>query len=282
MKVTDEQIELYVQEDHAASDYLVKHLISPKSEITGSFIAKATGVVSGVTLAMSILKKIAPSIRYNIVKEDGKHVNRGDVIVTIRGKAGDVIKSYRIAQNFMERLSGISSSINKYVLELSGYTTKVVLKRSTTPGYRELENEAVQNGGGEMFSRYIDDKRIITCEHIAAVGSITDAATMYEAKNRANVPYWIEVEDEDEFYEASLTGCLGIILCNFSNAMIEEALEMNQKGKILALDNKNITVPNIRSFAKYGFAYIFVPATTTAYKALDIDFKTLEKRRKLK
>ena len=231
MKVTDEQIELYVQEDHAASDYLVKHLISPKSEITGSFIAKATGVVSGVTLAMSILKKIAPSIRYNIVKEDGKHVNRGDVIVTIRGKAGDVIKSYRIAQNFMERLSGISSSINKYVLELSGYTTKVVLKRSTTPGYRELENEAVQNGGGEMFSRYIDDKRI---------------------------------------------------LCNFSNAMIEEALEMNQKGKILALDNKNITVPNIRSFAKYGFAYIFVPATTTAYKALDIDFKTLEKRRKLK
>ena len=282
MKITDEQIEQYIQEDHAGIDYLSKHLINAKSELTGSFIAKATGVVSGAALAMGILKKIAPSIRYNIVKEDGKHVNRGDVIATIRGKASDVIRSYRIAQNFLERLSGIASCVNKYVVELSGLNTKVVIRRSTTPGYRDLENDAVIDGGGEMFSRYIDDKRIITCEHIAGIGSITDAAQMYENKNRAGVPYWIEVEDEDEFYEASLTNCVGIIMCNFNDTMIQECLEMNDKNKELALDNRNITLPNIRAFAKYGFSYIFVPATTTAYKALDIDFKTLEKRRKLK
>jgi nicotinate-nucleotide pyrophosphorylase len=52
MRITLDVLEEFLKEDHAQSDSLAKLLYNSKQEITVSFIAKATGVVSGVETAM--------------------------------------------------------------------------------------------------------------------------------------------------------------------------------------------------------------------------------------
>lgn len=282
MRITLDVLEEFLKEDHAQSDSLAKLLYNSKQEITVSFIAKATGVVSGVETAMSMMKNSAPTIRYNIVKESQKHVNRGDVIASVKGKVVDILRTYRVALNIIERMSGIASSANKYVLELRNTDSIVVSRRSLTPSIRELEVKAINDGGASLFGDNLNDIMILSKEHLALYDSITNACEIIDSKNKLNNPYWIEVEDLDEFYEASLSSCYGIIMINFNHDMIDEALELNINGKILALDNKNITVANIRSYALKNIKYIFVPCTTLGYKALDVEFKALQRLKKVK
>lgn len=282
MKITLDILEDFLNEDHAQNDSLAKVLYNNKQEITVSFIAKATGVVSGVETAMNMMKHSAPTIRYNIVKESGKHVNRGDVIASIKGKMVDVLRTYRVALNIIERMSGIASSANKYVLEIRGTDSYVVSRRSLSPAIRELEANAIVDGGASLFGNHLNDIMILSKEHLALFDNITDACAIIDSKNKNNNPYWIEVCDLDEFYEASLSTCYGIIMINFTIDMVEEALELNKTKKVLAIDNKNITPANIRSYANKNIKYIFVPCTTLGYKALDVEFKALQRLKKIK
>ncbi len=257
-------------EDGVDNDITTLNLVSKDKMLTGSFIVKATGVVSGIDVAKEVFKQINPRIKMEILKANGTFVNRGDVIATIEGPMRDILRGERVALNFLQRMSGIAATTAKFVQELAGTNCKILDTRKTAPLLRVFERQAVRDGGGENHRFNLSDRVLIKDNHIAASGSIQDAVSILrKAVGRGMI---IEVETLDEFMEALNTSADVIMLDNMSNEVMKKCVELNEGKKKLEASG-NMELKKVRSVALLGVDYISVGSLTHSYKALDISLK---------
>lgn len=259
-------------EDGVDNDITTLNLVSKDKMLTGSFIVKATGVVSGIDVAKEVFKQINPRIKMEILKANGTFVNRGDVIATIEGPMRDILRGERVALNFLQRMSGIAATTAKFVQELAGTNCKILDTRKTAPLLRVFERQAVRDGGGENHRFNLSDRVLIKDNHIAASGSIQDAVNILRKAVGRGMIIEVEVETLDEFMEALNTSADVIMLDNMSNEVIRKCVELNEGKKKLEASG-NIELKKVRSVALLGVDYISVGSLTHSYKALDISLK---------
>lgn len=259
-------------EDGVDNDITTLNLVSKDKMLTGSFIVKATGVVSGIDVAKEVFKQINPRIKMEILKANGTFVNRGDVIATIEGPMRDILRGERVALNFLQRMSGIAATTAKFVQELSGTNCKILDTRKTAPLLRVFERQAVRDGGGENHRFNLSDRVLIKDNHIAASGSIQDAVSILRKAVGRGMIIEVEVETLDEFMEALNTSADVIMLDNMSNEVMKKCVELNEGKKKLEASG-NMELKKVRSVALLGVDYISVGSLTHSYKALDISLK---------
>lgn len=259
-------------EDGVDNDITTLNLVSKDKMLTGSFIVKATGVVSGIDVAKEVFKQINPRIKMEILKANGTFVNRGDVIATIEGPMRDILRGERVALNFLQRMSGIAATTAKFVQELAGTNCKILDTRKTAPLLRVFERQAVRDGGGENHRFNLSDRVLIKDNHIAASGSIQDAVSILRKAVGRGMIIEVEVETLDEFMEALITSADVIMLDNMSNEVMKKCVELNEGKKKLEASG-NMELKKVRSVALLGVDYISVGSLTHSYKALDISLK---------
>jgi nicotinate-nucleotide pyrophosphorylase (carboxylating) len=259
-------------EDGVDNDITTLNLVSKDKMLTGSFIVKATGVVSGIDVAKEVFKQINPRIKMEILKANGTFVNRGDVIATIEGPMRDILRGERVALNFLQRMSGIAATTAKFVQELAGTNCKILDTRKTAPLLRVFERQAVRDGGGENHRFNLSDRVLIKDNHIAASGSIQDAVSILRKAVGRGMIIEVEVETLDEFMEALNTSTDVIMLDNMSNEVMKKCVELNEGKKKLEASG-NMELKKVRSVALLGVDYISVGSLTHSYKALDISLK---------
>lgn len=259
-------------EDGVDNDITTLNLVSKDKMLTGSFIVKATGVVSGIDVAKEVFKQINPRIKMEILKANGTFVNRGDVIATIEGPMRDILRGERVALNFLQRMSGIAATSAKFVQELAGTNCKILDTRKTAPLLRVFERQAVRDGGGENHRFNLSDRVLIKDNHIAASGSIQDAVSILRKSVGRGMIIEVEVETLDEFMEALNTSADVIMLDNMSNEVMKKCVELNEGKKKLEASG-NMELKKVRSVALLGVDYISVGSLTHSYKALDISLK---------
>ena len=259
-------------EDGVDNDITTLNLVSKDKMLTGSFIVKATGVVSGIDVAKEVFKQINPRIKMEILKANGTFVHRGDVIATIEGPMRDILRGERVALNFLQRMSGIAATTAKFVQELAGTNCKILDTRKTAPLLRVFERQAVRDGGGENHRFNLSDRVLIKDNHIAASGSIQDAVSILRKAVGRGMIIEVEVETLDEFIEALNTSADVIMLDNMSNEVMKKCVELNEGKKKLEASG-NMELKKVRSVALLGVDYISVGSLTHSYKALDISLK---------
>lgn len=259
-------------EDGVDNDITTLNLVSKDKMLTGSFIVKATGVVSGIDVAKEVFKQINPRIKMEILKANGTFVNRGDVIATIEGPMRDILRGERVALNFLQRMSGIAATTAKFVQELAGTNCKILDTRKTAPLLRVFERQAVRDGGGENHRFNLSDRVLIKDNHIAGSGSIQDAVSILRKAVGRGMIIEVEVETLDEFMEALNTSADVIMLDNMSNEVMKKCVELNEGKKKLEASG-NMELKKVRSVALLGVDYISVGSLTHSYKALDISLK---------
>lgn len=259
-------------EDGVDNDITTLNLVSKDKMLTGSFIVKATGVVSGIDVAKEVFKQINPRIKMEILKANGTFVNRGDVIATIEGPMRDILRGERVALNFLQRMSGIAATTAKFVQELAVTNCKILDTRKTAPLLRVFERQAVRDGGGENHRFNLSDRVLIKDNHIAASGSIQDAVSILRKAVGRGMIIEVEVETLDEFMEALNTSADVIMLDNMSNEVMKKCVELNEGKKKLEASG-NMELKKVRSVALLGVDYISVGSLTHSYKALDISLK---------
>lgn len=276
-----ELIKEALNEDGFDQDITTLNLVNKDIMLSGSFIAKATGVVSGIDVAKEVFRIINPKIKVNVLRENGSFVNRGDVIASIEGPMRDILRGERVALNFMQRMSGIAASTAKFVQELSGTNCKILDTRKTTPLLRILERQAVRDGGGTNHRYNLSDQVLIKDNHIAAVGSISEAVKIAKKSVGRNIKIEVEVETKEEFLEALDTAADIIMLDNMTNEQMAELVEINNHKKLLEASG-NMELKRVRSVAMTGVDFISVGALTHSYKSLDISLKFYKDLRKNK
>lgn len=268
-------IELALAEDLGAEGDATSRAVIP-IELQGSarFVARSTGVVSGLPAAELVLTAIDKSVKFKSeAPEGGMLAAPGAVLATVTGTMHSLLAAERIALNFLQRLSGIATLTRRYVDAVAGLRCQVLDTRKTTPGWRLLEKYAVRCGGGHNHRLGLHDGVLIKDNHLAALGghSIKRAVELARASCGA-LPVEIEVDTLAQLDEA--LGCAAdiILLDNMSRDDMREAVRRrNQVAPSVLLEaSGGVTLDTVRAIAETGVDRISVGALTHSAAALDI------------
>jgi len=260
-----------LEEDIGSGDVTSESTIPKQCVLTGDLIAKADGVIAGLSVAQETFKMLDRSVEFKSHVKDGSRVTRGKRIATVRGKGRALLSAERTALNFLQRMSGIATSTRAFVDAVSGTNAKILDTRKTAPGLRVLDKLAVQLGGGTNHRFGLYDMVLIKDNHIAAAGGITQAVAQVWKRTGNTIPIEVEVKNLEELREAISLKVDRILLDNMDVATIRKAVEFTA-GRIPLEASGNVTLENIVDIARTGVDMISIGAITHSIKALDISF----------
>ena len=226
------------------------------------------GVLAGVCVAAMVFEKVGLSA-ITFSKSCGDRVSAGEAILTVKGNTRDILRSERIALNFISHLSGIATLTSKWVEVIAGSGAIIRDTRKTTPGLRKLEKFAVRMGGGENHRMNLSDGAIIKDNHIVAAGSITSAINRVR-KEFPGMAIEVEVDALDQLREALACGVEVILLDNMSLEMTKEAVAIAKGSKSKLESSGGLALENARAYAETGVNYLAVGALTHSAPILDI------------
>jgi nicotinate-nucleotide pyrophosphorylase (carboxylating) len=265
-----------LQEDQGTGDHTSLAIISPDLQGKMALYVKDNGIIAGVEFARQIFHYVNPSIGFQLLIQDGKEVQKGDIVFVVQGPLRDLLLCERLVLNFMQRMSGIATQTHKMVEMIKDTGVKLLDTRKTTPLIRIIEKWAVRIGGGHNHRFGLDDMILIKDNHIDAVGGIKPALLKvkeYLEKNGLNIPVEIEVRNEKDIEEVLETGVAQrILLDNFSPEKLRQAVKLiNHRFETEA--SGGITPQNIREYATTGVDYISSGFITHHFSSLDLSLK---------
>ena len=267
----DDLIKRAITEDINYIDVTSDYLLDDDSVSTANFIAKDTGVIAGIEIAMRVFTLLDDTISYTIYKPDGSAVQKGDIIATMTGSTKSLLKGERTALNLVQHMSGIATATNRCVQLVAGTKATIACTRKTLPGLRPLQKYAVVVGGRNH--RYnLSDAAMLKDNHIDAYGGITAAVNALRAKTGHMVQIEVETRSLAEVQEALDAGVNVIMLDNMDYATMRQAVELTA-GRAKLEASGNITLENIAEVAKTGVDIISLGALTHSVKCFDISMR---------
>jgi nicotinate-nucleotide pyrophosphorylase (carboxylating) len=269
-------IDKALAEDIGDGDHTSLSTIPLNTTGKAKLLVKEQGILSGMKVARRVFEKTDPRILMVEMLKDGDSVNPGDIAFTVEGPSVSILMAERLVLNFMQRMSGIATSTSRYVKQLSGLKTKVLDTRKTTPLLRELEKQAVVDGGGHNHRFGLYDMILIKDNHVDFAGGTVkaiEAANEYLLRKNLNLRIEIEVRNFDELDQVIRNGKVHrIMLDNFVPADLRKAIEIID-GRFETEASGGITLETIRSYAETGVDFISVGALTHHIKSLDLSLK---------
>ncbi|SFM05272.1 nicotinate-nucleotide pyrophosphorylase [carboxylating] [Gracilibacillus orientalis] len=266
------QLSHFFQEDIGSGDITSDCIFDqPYTEGTGEFMAKVDGVFAGEVILGEAYPLFAGKIKLELFKTDGQQVKTGDVIAQVTGPYPLLLTTERVILNLLQRLSGIASITSQAVHNLANDQIEITDTRKTTPGLRMLEKYAVRCGGGVNHRFGLDDAVMLKDNHIAAVGSITEAVKKVRASTGHMIKVEVEIESKQQLQEAIAAGVDVIMFDNMSPEEIRELINL-VPNHIMTEASGNITVDNIHLYKDTKVNMISLGFITHSAQALDISF----------
>ena len=270
-------VDLAISEDLMGGTDVTSLATIPETQISElDLVTRSPGVIAGINIAALVFLSVADKkIEIELCVEDGRKVQANSCLLTAKGSTNELLTAERTALNFLGHLSGIATTTNKWVSEISGTNAKVRDTRKTTPGLRLLEKYAVKAGGGTNHRMSLNDQALIKDNHIVASGSIKSAVEKVKDKF-PELEFEIEVDNLEQLNEALTADAKLILLDNFSIEDLKKAVVVvNKKAKLEA--SGGITLENARKIAETGVDFLAVGALTHSAPVLDIggDLRTV-------
>ncbi len=236
------------------------------------FLAKDDFILCGTNVAQLVFQLYDNEIKVYFDCKDGERVKKGQRVGSVSGKLRSILTCERVALNFLQRMSGISTFTAKIIDKVGKSEIMVLDTRKTTPLLRMLEKYAVKIGGGRNHRIDLSDGILIKDNHIKACGSLSKAIKLAKKIKRPLIRIGVEVKNLDELREALEMGAEHILLDNMTPEMVKKAIEINN-GKATLEISGGISLENISQYALDGIDYISLGSLTHSAKAVDISLE---------
>jgi nicotinate-nucleotide pyrophosphorylase (carboxylating) len=260
-----------LEEDIGSGDITTLSTVPKKSVLEGMFIAKESGVIAGLEVVRETFQYLDKQVSFAQKVTDGQQVSKGTILATAHGKGRVLLTAERTVLNFLQRMSGISTTTRAYVDAVKGTDTVILDTRKTSPGNRFLDKQAVLLGGGANHRFGLFDMVLIKENHIAAAGGITQAVTQVWATDTMKRLIEVEVKNLKELREALSLKVDRILLDNMDIKTLREAVRFTA-GRVPLEASGNVTLKNVAAVATTGVDMISVGALTHSVRAMDISF----------
>ncbi len=275
MDMIEQIIALALFEDSGLGDITSESILPGPRQGRGVIAAKQACVLAGTDVAQRTFRRLDPNVTLRFFFRDGDAVSRGDEVLSVEGDLRCLLKAERVALNFLQRLSGIATLTREYVTALKGSSARLTDTRKTTPGWRQLEKEAVRAGGGHNHRFSLYDGILIKDNHIAVAGSIS--AAVQAVKNRTSHLMKIEVEVStmDQVDQALAAGADVIMLDNMSMEEMAAAV-VRIRGQALVEASGNVSITSLKDIADTGVDVISCGALTHQARSVDLSMRIFE------
>ncbi|KXJ59121.1 MAG: nicotinate-nucleotide pyrophosphorylase [Alteromonas sp. Nap_26] len=255
---------------NAAND-ITANLIDSNVNAKATILTREPCVICGVAWVDQAFALIDDTISLTWHVADGDTVEADTVLVDIEGSARGILTAERTALNFLQTLSGTATITAFYANILAGSQTKILDTRKTLPGLRYAQKYAVRCGGGKNHRVGLFDAFLIKENHIFSCGGIENAITNAR-KMMPTKPVEVEVENLEELTIALSAGADIVMLDNFTNEQIQQAVALN-KGQCKLEVSGNITDERLASLSNLGVDYISSGALTKHVQAIDLSLR---------
>jgi len=275
-QLVSSQVQAALEEDIGSGD-LTASLVPEKQRVNATITARETAIICGTDWVNACFRLIDASVQLEWLIHEGDRVQPGQLLCRISGPARALLSAERCALNFLQTLSATATETRKYVDAIAGTGAQILDTRKTIPHLRLAQKYAVTVGGGHNQRLALYDGILIKENHIAAAGSISNVMQQAFALNTGK-SIQIEVENLEQLKLALEAGATSILLDNFSNDLLREAVNINnQAGKKAILEaSGGITLDSVRAVALTGVDRISVGSLTKNIQALDLSMRVDE------
>jgi len=266
------QVALALQEDIATGD-INAQLIPDTQRDTATIICREPMVVAGKAWVDEVFRQLDPNMQLDWAVKDGDAVAANQILVTLIGNTRALLTGERTALNFLQTLSSTATVVANHVAVIADLPTKLLDTRKTLPMLRHAQKYAMLCGGGNNHRIGLYDAFLIKENHIMACGGIAQAVS--QARQIANKPVEVEVENFDELHQAIAANADIVMLDNFTIEDTQKAVELVASlGKPCQLEaSGDISLTNLRQVAETGVDFISMGALTKHIKAIDLSMR---------
>ncbi|MCA9454734.1 MAG: carboxylating nicotinate-nucleotide diphosphorylase [Nitrospiraceae bacterium] len=272
-----------LEEDLAYGDLTSTLLIPPNLLARANIIAKGHMIVAGVAIAREVFQTVDSTIELTTHAGDGTIVRPSTTILSMKGKAQSLLQGERIALNFLQRLSGISTLTHQFCEAVRDYPVNLVDTRKTTPGLRALEKWAVRLGGGKNHRFSLHDGILIKDNHLMVMASqrlnITQTCLLARQHAPHGLRICVEVETMAQVRQALKGKADVLLLDNMTPDHVRQAIDIIKKQALVEVSG-GMTLENVRDMAAAGPDFISIGALTHSAPSMDLSMEIVPLRTK--
>jgi len=261
-------------EDLGAAD-LTAELIGAGTRGRARVIAREAATLCGRAWFDETFRQLDVRVKILWHAADAALIEAGQVVCELEGPARSLVTGERTALNFLQTLSGTATAARAFVEIVAGTGARILDTRKTVPGLRLAQKYAVRCGGGENHRIGLFDAVLIKENHIAAVGSVTEAVRTARRQS-PQVMIEVEVESLAQFREALGTDADRIMLDDFSLDDMRSAVRLRDAhdGKRQELEaSGSVNATTLRAVAATGVDFISMGALTKHVRAIDFSMR---------
>ena len=218
----------FLNEDAPAGD-ATSDIIIPDIRCTAVIRAEQDGIIAGIEEACALFSHFGVAI--SCCKNDGDVVKNGEAVLSLSGRAKQILLVERTALNILGRMSGIATRTGKLaaMVRTKNPSCQVAGTRKTCPGFRRFDKKAVRIGGGDPHRMNLSDGILIKDNHLALVP--LEEAIRAARNHSAYKKIEVEVESAADAVKAAAAGADIIMLDNMAPARVRDTLAiLEEKG----------------------------------------------------
>jgi len=262
-------------EDVGVCDWTAQ-LVPAGRRVKAHVRVREDAVLCGRDWFEAVFAALDPSSRIEWLYAEGARMVADTLVCQIEADGRLLLTAERPALNFLQLLSATATLTRAHVDAIAGASSNprgcVVLDtRKTLPGLRLAQKYAVRVGGGANQRLALYHGILIKENHIAAAGGVSEALRAAQALN-AGVDIQIEVESLTELQEALAAGAVSVLLDNFSEAEMIEAVRLNA-GRALLEVSGGVALDQLRWIAATGVDRISIGRLTKDIRAVDFSMR---------
>ena len=237
---------------------------------------REAAVLCGREWFAGVFAALDPQARIEWLYDEGAAMTADTLVCRIEADGRALLTAERPALNFLQLLSATATQTRRHADAIAGASPNprgcaVLDTRKTIPGLRLAQKYAVRTGGGANQRLALYDGILIKENHIAAAGGVAAALRAAQALD-AGVDIQVEVESIAELQEALGAGATSVLLDNFDEAMMKEAVGITD-GRALLEVSGGVELEQLRWIAATGVDRISIGRLTKDVRAIDYSMR---------
>ena len=256
-------------EDLLPQGDITTRLIKNNGKLRAKIISNQKGMIGGLNFAKEAFKYSDKKINFKSKIKEGRKINKGKVVAIVTGNAKGILKSERVALNFLSLISGVATITNKFVSKVKGKSCKICCTRKTSPNLRLIQKYGVKLGGGLNHRFNLSDEILIKDNHIAVEGDIRKLVKK-AIKNKRGKKITVEVDNLDQLRKIIGLKFHRVLFDNMSSKNLRKGIKISNKLYETEASG-GITLKNVRKIASTGVKRISVGQIT--HSAPAVNFK---------
>ena len=248
-----------------SGDITTKNIKNKK--VTAKIIAGQSCIIGGLSFAKEAFRVSDKKISFRAKTKEGKKISKGKIIAIIKGKASGILRSERVALNFLGLISGVATKTNRFVKKVRN-KCKICCTRKTIPNFRAIQKYAVKLGGGINHRFNLSDEFLIKDNHIASFQKIEEIIKK-AIKSKKGKKITVEVDSLNQLKKINGLKFDRILFDNMNSKNLKAGVKLAKKLYETEASG-GVTLNNVKKIAGTGVDRISVGALTHSAAALDL------------